>query len=312
MDKKKVILAAALYPETYKTFKDLYETLSLRDIALDDLPASWKADCEVLVTNSLVGVSPNILEQLPGIQLVANFGTGVDKIDLDYCKEKGIAVTHTPGVLTEDVADLAIGLILSTLRQISTADRYIRKGLWGTEPFALTRSFRGMKVGFVGLGQIGKEIARLSKAFETKIGYYGPNKKDVNYRYFNTPEELSAWADILVAACPGGSATNGIISKEVLEKLGPESIFINIARGSVVDEKALVKALVNGNIAGAGLDVFADEPHVPEELLQLDNVVLQPHLGSATHRTRREMGKLCLANVEAYFSREKLLSPYQL
>lgn len=312
MKKKKVILAAALYPETYKGFQELYETLSLRDVALCDIPGSWRKNCEVLVTNSLVGISQETLEVLPGVQLVANFGTGVDKIDLDYCKGKGIAVTHTPGVLTEDVADLAIGLILSTMRQISTADRYIRKGLWGKEPFALTRSFRGMKVGIVGLGQIGKEIARLSEAFNTEIGYHGPDKKDVNYRYFSTPEKLSAWADILVAACPGGAATDGIISEGVLQKLGPEGIFINIARGSIVDEKALVKALVNGSIAGAGLDVFADEPHVPEELLHLDNVVLQPHLGSATHRTRNEMGKLCLANVEAYLSQKPFPSLYQI
>lgn len=306
--KQKVIISGTLYPATNKAFEEGYRTYLLKDIKKGKIPATDVEDCEVFVSNSLIGASKETLEQFPGLKLVANFGTGVDKIDLEYCAQKKIAVTHTPGVLTEDVADLTIGLIIATLRQIATADRFVRNGLWPKEQFPLAHSLRKKKVGIVGLGQIGREIARLCEAFDTEIGYYGPNKKEVAYRYFETPETLSQWSEVLVAACPGGAATNGIISKEVLANLGENGIFINIARGSVVDEEALVQALVQGRIGGAGLDVFANEPKVPQELFQLDNVVMQPHLGSATDYTRNKMGELCLANVEAYFAGKPLVT----
>lgn len=313
MLKNRIFVAASLYPATQKAFENLYETYRLDNSdALEKMPSTWRDTCEVLVTNSLKGVGKEVLEKLPALRLVANFGTGVEKIDLPYCKKQNISVTHTPGVLTEDVADLTLTLILATLRQVTAADRFVRRGAWALENFKLTRSFRGLNVGIVGMGKIGKEVARLCLPFNTNIGYYGPNQKQVDYLYFQEVESLADWADVLVAACPGGEPTKGIISAKVLDRLGADGIFINISRGSVVDEKALVKRLVDGSIAGAGLDVFFNEPDVPVQLMELDNVVLQPHLGSATHRTRREMGNLTLANVAAFFEDKVLLTPVSM
>ncbi len=313
MKKKKIYMTASLYPATQNEFEHLYDVYWLDSAdALANIPSKWHENCEVLVTNSDRGIETEVLEQLLGLKLVANFGTGVENIDLAYCKEKHISVTHTPGVLTEDVADLTLSLILNTLRQVGAADRFVRRGEWNLKKFSLTRSFRGLNVGLVGMGEIGREVARLCLAFGTDIGYCGPNQKPVEYRYFQDVESLAVWADVLVAACPGGEATKGIISAQVLDKLGPEGVFINIARGSVVDENALIERLVDGSIAGAGLDVFVNEPDVPKRLLELENVVLQPHLGSATDRTRMEMGKLTLANVAAFFEGKALVTPVRM
>jgi hydroxypyruvate reductase len=310
MQKKRIFMAGTLYPPTMEKFEKRYEVYRLNSPeALNNIPADWRDGCDVVVTNSGKGIGREVLERLPGLKLVANFGTGVDKIDLDCCREKGIRVTHTPGVLTEDVADLTMALILSTLRQVAAADRFVRRGDWGVEKFQLTRSLRGLHVGIVGMGQIGREVARLCLAFNTDIGYYGPNRKPVDYRYFEKIEDLAGWSDVLVAACPGGESTRGIISAGVLDRLGADGIFVNIARGSVVDEDALVARLVDGSLGGAGLDVFANEPEVVQQLKELDNVVLQPHLGSATVRTRTEMGNLTFANVAAWFAGEPLLTP---
>lgn len=303
-------MAASLYPPTQEEFETLYEIYRLdAPDAQDNIPVEWSQNCEVLVTSSGKGIENDVLEQLPAVKLISNFGTGTEKIDLIYCKDKNISVTHTPKVLTEDVADLALALILSTLRQIVVADKFVRNGAWRFENFKLTRSFRGLKIGLVGMGQIGREIARLCLTFGTEIGYHSPNQKKVDYRFFQNIEGLASWSDVLIAACPGGETTKGIISARVLDKLGADGIFINIARGSVVEEKALVERLIDGSIAGAGLDVYANEPEVPAQLLELDKVVLQPHLGSATHRSRKEMGNLTLANVAAFFERGALLTP---
>jgi lactate dehydrogenase-like 2-hydroxyacid dehydrogenase len=219
-------------------------------------------------------------------------------------------VTNTPDVLTEDVADTALALMLATIRRIVVADRYVRAGSWLKGAMPLTDSPQGKTVGIIGLGRIGRAIARRCEAFHLKVAYTGPNPKpDVAYEYFADPVALAVRSDILIAACPGGEATNGIVSRAVIDALGAEGVFVNISRGSVVDEPALVAALTEGRLGGAGLDVFASEPRVPEPLLKLDNVVLLPHVGSATHPTRRAMGQLVIDNLAAFFSGKPLLTP---
>lgn len=299
---QKVIAVAPLYQESQDKLETLYDVRRLYDDDHDRLSTDWIEGCKVVVTNSGCGVGADILKTLPNVQLVANFGTGVDKIDLDYCRVHDIAVTHTPDVLTEDVAHLALGLMLSTVRRLSAADRYVRAGLWSKGKYRLTRSLRNMRVGILGLGRIGTAVAKLCEPFGCTIGYSGPNRKSVGYDFFQTCPELAEWADILVITCMGGEATAGMVSETVLRKLGQDGYVINVSRGSVIDEQALVKCLREKVIAGAGLDVFSSEPHVPEILLTMDNVVLLPHIGSATHDSRRAMGECTLANIAAYFT----------
>jgi len=231
---------------------------------------------EVLVTTGGAGASRALIEQLPRLRLIACFGVGVDAIDLAAARERSVAVTNTPDVLTDDVADLAIGLMLAALRGIATADRYVRAGLWLRANMPLQTRMSGKRLGIVGMGRIGQAIARRASAFDMSITWNGPRPKDLPWRYEPDLLALARSVDVLVAACPGGATTRGLISRAVLEALGP-GVFVNIARGSVVDEAALVDLLVTQRLGGAALDVFADEPRVPEALFALDHVVLQPH-----------------------------------
>lgn len=310
MEKHKIFIAGLMYPEILTKFKNSYTVFHIQSEAdFASIPDSWSKECRVFVTNSGTGVDGNRLAALPGVKLVANFGVGVDLIDVSYCAQNGIAVSNTPGVITDDVADLTMALLLATVRRVVAADSFVREGKWSEGHFPLGRSIRDMKIGIVGLGAIGQEVARLCQAFGTSIGYSGPRRKPVEYTYYQSLEELACWSDVLIAACPGGEETRGLISAAVLDSLGHNGIFINIARGSVVDEQALVERLASGTILGAGLDVFATEPNLPEQLLKLDNVVLQPHLGAATHRSRLKMGELTLANVSAFFAGKSLVTP---
>jgi lactate dehydrogenase-like 2-hydroxyacid dehydrogenase len=278
-----------------------------------DKPALLSAlaqTCEVVVTAGGRGIEASVLSQFPRLKLVSCFGVGVDAIDLDYCKAHGIAVTNTPDVLTDDVADLAVALMLASLRQVVAADRWVREGHWVSRGgLPLTTQVRGRRVGVVGLGRIGHGIAQRCEAFGTQIAYHGPRRKPVQWTYHADLVEMARWADVLIAACPGGAATRGIVSRAVLEALGPQGHFVNIARGSVVDQPALVQLLIEGRLGGAGLDVFEDEPRVPAELIALPHVVLQPHHGSGTHDTRTAMGRLTLDNVAAWFAGRPLLTP---
>ena len=306
-----VLLLAPLYPPTQAELEAGYRVVRLWEAAdagaqLDAIAA----DCRVAVTHSGRGIDRATIERLPRLELVANFGVGVDAIDLDACRSRGIAVTNTPDVLTEDVADLALALLLAAVRRIPQGDRFVREGRWAKGPMGLTQSLQRRKVGIVGLGRIGAAIARRCAAFNTELGYFGPRRKaGVDYRYFDDIVALAGWADALVAACPGGAATAKLVSRAALEALGPEGIFVNIARGSVVDQPALVQLLVAGRLGAAGLDVFDDEPNVPADLLALDSVVLQPHQGSATHPTRAAMGRLVLDNVAAWAAGRPLATP---
>nr|XP_043623621.1 glyoxylate/hydroxypyruvate/pyruvate reductase 2KGR isoform X2 [Erigeron canadensis] len=268
------------------------------------------ASIRAVVGNANVGADRELIDSLPALEIVSSFSVGLDKVDLGYCKEKGIRVTNTPDVLTDDVADLAIGLILATLRGICESDRYVRNGLWKKGDFKLTTKFSGKKVGIIGLGRIGTAIAKRAEAFNCPISYYSRSQKpESKYKYFPSVVELASDCQILIVACPLTEETRHIINREVLDALGPKGFLINIGRGPHIDEPELVSALVEGRIAGAGLDVFENEPHVPEELFGLDNVVLLPHVGSGTVETRNAMADLVIGNLEAHFNKKPLLTP---
>lgn len=252
-----------------------------------------------------------LMDQLPALEVVSIMGVGYDKVDVPAAIERRIPVTHTPGVLDDEVADLALGLMLSVARRIPQADRYVRDNRWATEgnlPFS--RKMSGKRLGIVGLGRIGKAIAARAAAFGMAIAYTGRNRQaGVEHAYHPTARDLAAAVDFLVVITPGGEGTRKMIDREVLQALGPRGYLINVARGSVVDEQALVEALRDGTIAGAGLDVFEQEPQVPQALREMDNVVLTPHMASATHETRQAMADLALANLQAHFAGKPLLTP---
>jgi hydroxypyruvate reductase len=259
---------------------------------------------------STTKVDRKLLSMLPRLQMISIFGTGYDGVDIDAVLDRGIMVTHTPDVLTDDVADLAMALVLSVGRRIPQADRFVRNGDWATEPFALTHRVSGRRMGIVGLGRIGSAIAKRAAAFDMSIAYTGRQAKDgVPYAYHDSVAGLAAEVDFLVVVVPGGEKTAKLIDAQVLQALGPKGYLINVARGSVVDEPALIQALKTKAIAGAGLDVFWDEPRISPELRQQPHVVLTPHIGSATEETRRLMADLALANLFAYFRKKPLLTP---
>jgi lactate dehydrogenase-like 2-hydroxyacid dehydrogenase len=234
-----------------------------------------------------------LMDQLPHLEIIANFGVGYDSIDANAAAARRIIVTNTPDVLTEEVADLALGLLLCTVRELPQADRHLRAGKWLSAGYPLTTSLRTRKVGIVGLGRIGKAVAKRLAAFDVPIAYHGRTRQDdVAYRYYPSLVKMAEDVDTLVSVAPGGASTHHIINAEVLKALGPDGILINVGRGSVVDEQALVEALRNKVIRSAGLDVFEDEPRVPAELIAMDHVVLLPHVGSGTHHTREGMGQL--------------------
>jgi lactate dehydrogenase-like 2-hydroxyacid dehydrogenase len=259
---------------------------------------------------ALHGCSADIIEALPRLEIIACMGIGVDRVDVACATARGVRVTNTPDVVTDDTADTAMALMLAVERRIAESDRFVRRGAWlnGDMPFG--RALRRRRLGIIGLGRIGRAIATRAAAFGMEIAYQGPRRKaDAPYRYFTDPTALAGWSEILVVACPGGEATRNLVNRAVLEALGPEGTLINIARGTIVDETALVEALQTQRLGAAGLDVFAHEPHVPEGLLGLDNVVLTPHIGSATHDTRRAMGDLTVENLLAHFAGRPLLTP---
>jgi len=251
-----------------------------------------------------------LMAALPKLEIIACFGVGVDGVDLGAARQRGVIVTNTPEVLNECVADLAMGLTLATLRRISLGDRYVRAGSWLKSALPLAQKVGGKTMGILGYGRIGKAIAKRAEAFGMRIVYHGRKPQaDVAHKYYASLTEMARDCDVLVAICPGGAATHHIVNAEVLEALGPEGTLINVARGSVVDEQALVKALTDGTLGAAGLDVFEAEPRVPEALFAMDQVVLQPHVASATHETRLAMGVLTADNLRAHFAGKPVLTP---
>lgn len=262
-----------------------------------------------IVGSGTAGADAKLIDSLPKLEIISSFSVGLDKIDLVKCKEKGIRVTNTPDVLTEDVADLAVGLILATLRRICESDRYVRHGLWKLCDFKMTTKFSGKRVGILGMGRIGSAIAKRVDGFGCPISYCDEKPTTTKYKNYSNVMELALNCDILVVACALTQETHHIINNEVINALGPNGVLINIARGPLVDESVLVSALVEGRLGGAGLDVFEKEPEVPEQLLGLDNVVLQPHVASGTCETRAEMRNLVVKNLEAHFLKKPLLTP---
>ncbi|MHB9758582.1 2-hydroxyacid dehydrogenase [Streptomyces sp. BYX5S] len=309
----RVLAVGSLKPSLAQTLSTTYDALVLppegpeRAAFLD----RYADEIGVVVTSGRAGVGTELMTALPRLGAVVNFGVGYDTTDVVLARQRGILVSNTPDVLTDCVADTALGLTLDVLRGLSAADRYVRAGRWpGEGPVPLARRVSGARVGVLGLGRIGQAIATRFAAMGCPIGYHSRREvPGVDYAYAATPAELAASVDVLVVATSGGAATSGLVSRAVLEALGPQGYLINIARGSVVDEEALVDLLTTGGLAGAGLDVFTDEPHVPEALLALDNVVLTPHLASGTVQTREEMERLTLDNLAAYLAHGKLVTP---
>ncbi|AFZ68668.1 lactate dehydrogenase-like oxidoreductase [Deinococcus peraridilitoris DSM 19664] len=278
-------------------------------------PASFLSNVgqgvRVVVTNGVVGCPSDVMRALPDLGLVAVGGVGLDAVDLTQARERGIQVTTTPDVLTDDVADQALALLLAVSRQLLRGDRYVREGGWErAEELPLTSRVSGKRAGIVGLGRIGKAIAKRLVAMNMRVAYTGRHQQnDQPYRFIPDVLELAHHADVLIVSSAGGNGTRHLVGAQVLQALGPSGILINVARGSVVDESALVGALQGGRLGGAGLDVFADEPHVPVALRALDNVVLAPHAGTRTVEARREMAELVLANIEAFLAGKVLVSP---
>jgi lactate dehydrogenase-like 2-hydroxyacid dehydrogenase len=253
-----------------------------------------------------------LMEKLPALEIVANFGVGYDSVDAAWAGQHGILVTNTPDVLSDEVADTCLGLLLMTVRELPQAERWLREGHWvGKGNYPLTHgTLRGRTVGILALGRIGKAIAKRCEAFGLEIAYHGRRRQeDVPYRYYDSLVGMARDVDILISVAPGGPETYHVVDAEVLAALGPQGTFINIGRGSVVDEGALVQALKNRTIMAAGLDVFENEPHVPAELIALDNAVLLPHVGSGSHHTRRLMGQLVVDNIASWFAGKGPLTP---
>lgn len=263
-----------------------------------------------IVTGSQIATPGSLIARFPRTQIIACFGVGVDPIDVAYARERGIVVTNTPDVLVNDVADMGVTLLLTASRQIVKADRFVREGRWLHGIMNFTHRVNGKKVGIVGCGRIGATVARRLEAFDMTIAYHGPrDKHHPRYRYYADLEGMARDVDFLVLTCPGGPSTRHIVNDRVLAALGADGILVNIARGSVVDEAALVQALERGTIRAAGLDVYADEPRAPTQLFALDNVVLSPHQSSATQETRVAMADCTLANLRAFFSGEPVPNP---
>jgi hydroxypyruvate reductase len=275
---------------------------------------SWLAqhagEVRGLISNGQLGLPLAVAERLPNLGMVAINGVGFDQVDLDYVRRRNIRVSNTPDVLTDDVADLAIALMLNCLRRLPAAERHVRDGRWPSAEVPVARRASGLRYGIVGLGRIGQGIAKRLGGFGGTIAYSSPTRRPhLGHDYHKTLVSLAAASDVLFVAAAASGATRHMIDRAVLDALGPDGVLVNVARGSIIDEDALVEALVERRIAGAGLDVFSREPHVPQALLALETVALAPHVGAATRETREAMGALVLQNLVAFFAGEPLPTP---
>ena len=309
--KRELLITGPIYPPTLAELEQTYNAHRLwTSPDRNALIASLADRLTAVASSNSGGIDGAIIAKLPKLGVIAHFGVGYDTVDVNAAKARRIPVTNTPDVLTEEVADLALALLLATVRKVPQGDRYVREGKWLKGAMPLTESLQNKTLGIIGIGRIGRAIARRAEAFNLRIAYQGPNRKsDVSWPYFADPVALAKEADFVIAACPGGEATRGLVSRAVIDAIGPKGVFVNIARGSVADEPALIEALKDGRLGGAGLDVFADEPRVPEAFFAMDNVVLQPHVASATHQTRRAMGQLVIDNLAAFFAGKPLVTP---
>ena len=304
-----ILITAALPPFLYDPLKADYRChdhaqANDKDLLLAEVGARVRG----LVQGGGTVTPTALLDSLPALEIISVFGVGYDGVPTDYCRKRGIKVTNTPDVLTDDVADVAVALILMTGRGFVRANRFVHAGEWLRRGPELTMKLGGRSVGILGLGRIGKAIAQRVRAMQMHVAYTGRKPQDVEYEYVADLKSLAAQVDFLVVACPGGPATRHLVDEGVLTALGRQGTLINIARGSIVDEAALARALANGTIRGAGLDVFEDEPNIPDALLASDNAVLLPHVGSATRETRQAMGDLCKANLDHWFAERSVLT----
>ena len=313
MNDRSVLQVGPLKPSLAQTLQDDYAAYVLPDEPAEFL-AEHGGEIRAVVTSGRTGVNAELMTALPNLGAVVNFGVGYDTTDVDAAAARGVGVSNTPDVLTDCVADTAVGLLIDTLRQFSASDRYVRAGRWPVDGnYPLTRQVSNTRVGIIGLGRIGGAIAKRLSAFGCTISYHNRHEiQDSEYVYVGSPVELAAGVDVLVVAAAGGAGTQKLVSRDVFDALGSGGYLINIARGSVVDEDALVAALVDGRLAGAGLDVFADEPNVPEALLTMDNVVLLPHVASGTVETRAAMEDLTLRNLNSFLESGQLVTPVQM
>jgi lactate dehydrogenase-like 2-hydroxyacid dehydrogenase len=309
--KQDLLITGPMYPPTLAELESTYTAHRLWSAEdREALLASVADKVTAVASSNPRGMDAATIAKLPKLKVISHFGVGYETVDVEAASKRGIKVTNTPDVLTEEVADLAIGLTLATLRRIPQGDKYVRDGKWLKGSMPLAETCQGKTMGIIGMGRIGQAIAKRALALNMKVAYQGPNRKAaLPYQYFADPAELAKNAQVIMVACPGGDATKNLVSRAVIEALGAKGYIVNIARGSIIDEQALLEALQQNRIAGAGLDVFVDEPRVPEGFFALDNVVLQPHVGSATHTTRKAMGQLVIDNLAAHFAGKPLVTP---
>jgi lactate dehydrogenase-like 2-hydroxyacid dehydrogenase len=293
-------------PEIQSRLDAEFDCLQVQDLERDPGRA---AGIRALVTRSNLEVPASLVERLPQLEIIATCGVGYDLIPLGLAAQRGIVVSNTPDVLNAAVAELCIGALLSLLRKLPQADRYVREGRWPDANFPLTASLAGKHVGIVGLGRIGKDIARRLELFGVALAYHGRTDQELHWRFEADLAVLARDVDILIVAAPGGRETARMIDARVLDALGPKGWLVNVARGSLVDQDALLAALEQGRIAGAALDVFDGEPDIDERFFGLENVLLMPHIGSATVETRAAMAQLMLDNLRAYFRSGRALTP---
>jgi lactate dehydrogenase-like 2-hydroxyacid dehydrogenase len=302
-----ILQTGPLLASCEKALAERYTVHKLHEV--DDKEA-WLAENGARIrAHAGSGVKETLMAQLPNLEIIASFGVGYDNIDTGAAKARNIRVTNTPDVLNDAVAELTIGLMIALARRIPQGDRFVREGKWLNGNLPLFSELTGKTVGILGLGRIGKEIAARAQAMKMRVVYYGRKQQpSVPHVFYDNLEEMARDSDWLVVIAPGGKNTEGIVSRKVLEALGPKGMLVNVARGTLIDEAAMVELLQSGGLGGAALDVFVDEPKVPEALLGLDNVVLSPHQGSATHQTRDAMGALLVANLDRHFAGEPLIS----
>jgi hydroxypyruvate reductase len=309
--KPEVLIVAAMMPRVMETLATEFTAHRLWEAADQAaVLASIGPRIRGIATTGGRGAEAKLIAALPALEIIACYGVGVDAIDLAAARARGIVVTNTPDVLTDDVADLGVALLLAASRRICQGDCHVRSGAWLKGDMALTRKFTGSKVGILGLGRIGQAIARRCAAFDCEIAWHGPHAKpNVPWRFVPSLVDLATESDFLVLSCPGGAATRNLVDRRVLDALGPQGILVNVSRGSVVDEAAVVAALAEGRLGGAALDVFVDEPRVPPALFAMDNVVLLPHVASATVETRGAMGDLVINNLRNHFAGKSVITP---
>ncbi|MCI4663840.1 MAG: 2-hydroxyacid dehydrogenase [Neomegalonema sp.] len=309
--KPEVLQVAKLPPHVEKALEAAYIVHRYFDASdKDAVLAAAAPQTRAVATSGFSGCSADIVAALPKLEIVSSNGVGYDAIDVEACKARGVAVTNTPDVLNDAVAEMTLALMLALCRRIPQSDAYTRQGKWASQgDYPLTAELTGAKVGILGLGRIGKEIALRCQAFKMHVVYHGRSEQAYQpYSYYADLETMAREVHWLVVIAPGSASTTGIISRAVMEALGPTGNLVNIARGSLVDEPAMVELLQAGKLGGAALDVFADEPRPTEALFAMDNVVLSPHAGSATHKTRAAMGDLVVRNLAAHFAGAPLIS----